>query len=67
VIVNTSFNIRGEPIVGSLEDAYQCFLSTDMDCLVLENYVLLKDNLPPSLLDWSRRNRAKYIAAFSPD
>ncbi|PYV69606.1 MAG: hypothetical protein DMG97_21510 [Acidobacteria bacterium] len=67
VIVNTSFNIRGEPIVASLEDAYQCFLSTDMDCLVLENYVLLKGNLPPSLLDWSSRNRAKYISAFSPD
>ena len=67
VIVNTSFNIRGEPIVASLEDAYQCFMSTDMDCLVLENYVLLKDKLPPSLLEWSKKNRAKYISAFSLD
>jgi|GraSoiStandDraft_41_1057321.scaffolds.fasta_scaffold06801_6 carbamoyltransferase len=67
VIVNTSFNIRGEPIVASLEDAYRCFLSTDMDCLVLENYVLLKDNQPSGLLDSSRRERSKYISAFSLD
>ena len=52
VIVNTSFNIRGEPIVGSPEDAYRCFLATEMECLVLENYVLLKDQQPShSLLD----------------
>lgn len=43
VIVNTSFNIRGEPIVCTPEDAFRCFMATDMDCLVLENYVLLKD------------------------
>lgn len=67
VIVNTSFNVRGEPIVASLEDAYQCFLSTDMDCLVLENYVLLKDKLPALLLEWSRKNRARYLKTFSLD
>jgi carbamoyltransferase len=67
VIVNTSFNIRGEPIVGSLEDAYRCFLSTDMDCLVLENYVLLKDNQPAGLLESSARDRTKYISTFSLD
>jgi carbamoyltransferase len=44
VIVNTSFNIRGEPIVCSPEDAYRCFMATDMDCLVLEGYVLLKQD-----------------------
>ena len=43
VIVNTSFNIRGEPIVGSPQDAYRCFLSTDMDALVLENVVLYRE------------------------
>lgn len=44
VIVNTSFNIRGEPIVCSPQDAYRCFMATDLDGLVLENIVLLKDN-----------------------
>jgi len=42
VIVNTSFNVRGEPIVCSLDDAYRCFMRTDLDVLVLEQYVLLK-------------------------
>ena len=46
VIVNTSFNIRGEPIVGSPEDAYKCFMFTDMDVLVLENCVCLKEEQP---------------------
>jgi carbamoyltransferase len=42
VIINTSFNVRGEPIVCSFEDAYQCFLRTEMDFLVLENYLIDK-------------------------
>ena len=42
VIVNTSFNVRGEPIVCTPEDAYRCFMRTDMDVLVLENFILLK-------------------------
>jgi carbamoyltransferase len=46
VVVNTSFNIRGEPIVCTPEDAYRCFMATEMDCLVLENHVLLKDAQP---------------------
>jgi carbamoyltransferase len=46
VIVNTSFNIRGEPIVRTPEEAHRCFLATEMDCLVLENYVLLKADQP---------------------
>lgn len=46
VIVNTSFNVRGEPIVCSPEDAYRCFMRTDMDVLVLEDYVLLKEEQP---------------------
>jgi carbamoyltransferase len=44
VIVNTSFNVRGEPIVGAPEDAYRCFMRTDMDVLVLENFVLEKSD-----------------------
>ena len=47
VIVNTSFNIRGEPIVNTPEEAYRCFMFTDMDMLVLENFVLLKSEQPP--------------------
>jgi len=43
VIVNTSFNVRGEPIVCAPEDAYKCFMRTEMDVLVLENFVLLKN------------------------
>ena len=42
VIVNTSFNVRDEPIVCSLDDAYRCFQNTGMDVLVLENYVITK-------------------------
>jgi len=43
VIINTSFNVRGEPIVCTLEEAYHCFVATDMDALVLERFVLLKE------------------------
>jgi len=46
ILVNTSFNVRGEPIVCSPEDAYRCFMSTDMDCLVLENIILHKSDQP---------------------
>jgi carbamoyltransferase len=44
VLVNTSFNVRGEPIVCSPEDAYRCFMRTKMDLLVLENCVLIKSD-----------------------
>lgn len=43
VVVNTSFNVRGEPIVCTPKDAWLCFMRTDMDVLVLQNYVLLKE------------------------
>jgi len=46
VIINTSFNVRGEPIVCTPEDAYRCFLATNMDILVLENHVLVKADQP---------------------
>jgi carbamoyltransferase len=42
VLVNTSFNVRGEPIVCSPREAWECFLATDMDALVIENCLLLK-------------------------
>lgn len=47
VLVNTSFNVRGEPIVCSHEDAYRCFMRTEMDYLVLENFLLAKPAQPP--------------------
>ena len=46
VIINTSFNVRGEPIVCSPEDSYRCFMRTEMDALVMENCVLLKEGQP---------------------
>lgn len=46
VLINTSFNVRGEPIVESPEDAYRCFMRTDMDFLVLGNFLLEKKNQP---------------------
>ena len=46
VLVNTSFNVRGEPIVCSPEDAFRCFMRTEMDYLVLENFLLSKGDQP---------------------
>lgn len=46
VLVNTSFNVRGEPIVCTASDSYRCFMRTEMDCLVVENFVLLKEGQP---------------------
>jgi len=51
VLVNTSFNVRGEPIVCSPEDAYRCFMRTEMDVLVLENCIVLKANQKPLSMD----------------
>ena len=44
LVVNTSFNIRGEPIVCTVEDAYNCFMGTNLDLLVINNFVLKKEN-----------------------
>ena len=46
IIINTSFNVRGEPIVCTPEDAYRCFMRTEMDCLVLGSYLLEKPGQP---------------------
>jgi carbamoyltransferase len=64
VIVNTSFNIRGEPIVCTPEDAYRCFLATDMDVLVMEDFVLRKDRVRGKLTE---AERDKYLAQFRLD
>lgn len=49
IVVNTSFNVRGEPIVCTPEDAFRCFMGTDMDALVIGNVMLLKSEQDPSL------------------
>ncbi len=63
VIINTSFNIRGEPIVCSPEDAYRCFMASDMDVLVLENCVLRRAEQPQP----KDAERKKYIDSFKLD
>ena len=62
VLINTSFNVRGEPIVCTPEDAYHCFMGTDMDVLVLENTILLKSEQPSSEID-----RENYLSRFELD
>ena len=61
VLVNTSFNIRGEPIVCTPENACNCFFHTDMDVLVLENQILEKG--PEN----RRTGQEAYIKQFEPD
>lgn len=63
VIINTSFNIRGEPIVCTPQDACKCFLATDMDMLVLENCVLYKSEQKGI----DEEAKKKYIESFSLD
>jgi carbamoyltransferase len=63
VIINTSFNIRGEPIVCSAQDAHRCFLATNMDALVLEDFVLLKEEQPSA----KQMDVDSYLKQFSLD
>ena len=49
VVANTSFNVRGEPIVCTPEDAFRCFMGTELDLLVIENFILQKDEQDPNL------------------
>jgi len=64
VIVNTSFNVRGEPIVCTPQEAYRCFLATDMDALVLEDFVLRKEQMNQAA---TAAEREKYLAQFELD
>ena len=64
VLVNTSFNVRGEPIVCTPEDAYRCFLATDMDALVLEDVVVAKD---AATREAGLGAREAYLAQFQLD
>jgi carbamoyltransferase len=63
VLVNTSFNVRGEPIVCTPEDAYRCFLGTEMDALVMGDFILLKDDVEKA----DTATRDKYLAQFQLD
>ncbi|MBW2233579.1 MAG: carbamoyltransferase [Deltaproteobacteria bacterium] len=63
VMINTSFNVRGEPIVNTPHDAYRCFMFTNMDVLVLENFVLLKEDQPNA----KEIDASAYLAEFALD
>jgi carbamoyltransferase len=63
VLINTSFNVRGEPIVASAADAYRCFLATGIDVLVLEDFVLLKAEQPAAHVAAA----APYVQQLPPD
>ncbi len=63
VLINTSFNVRGEPIVCSPQHAYRCFMGTNMDVLVLENYILLKTEQPSA----AEVTNEDYLAQFKLD
>jgi len=62
LLINTSFNVRGEPIVESPADAYRCFMATDIDVLVIENFVLLKEEQPASA-----RGERTYVEQYALD
>ena len=64
VLVNTSFNVRGEPIVCTPEDAYRCFLATDMDALVLEDILIVKNAVTHKT---GLQDREAYLAQFQLD
>jgi carbamoyltransferase len=64
ILVNTSFNVRGEPIVCTPQDAYRCFNATEMDVLVLDNFVIEKSN-NSRLMDETQKQ--KHLAAFALD
>jgi carbamoyltransferase len=61
IVVNTSFNVRGEPIVCTPEDAYKCFMRTEMDYLVVNDFILMKSDQPDS------ENRDKWMEMFKMD
>ncbi|MGB5220742.1 MAG: carbamoyltransferase [Polyangiales bacterium] len=63
VLINTSFNVRGEPIVNTPEDAYRCFMATDMDALVIDDFVLRKADQPTA----ARVDREQHLHRFALD
>ncbi len=65
VIVNTSFNVRGEPIVNTAEDAYRCFMATEMDCLVIGNRFFRRNDQSQKPL--SEEERSAWLRRFDLD
>jgi carbamoyltransferase len=63
VMINTSFNIRGEPIVCTAADAYRCFMTTNIDVLVIDDFLLLKDEQPGT----SRHDLETYLGQYGND
>ena len=63
VLINTSFNVRGEPIVCTPEEAWRCFMATNMDVLVIEDFVMLKDQQPGA----TEHETDEYLARFELD
>lgn len=63
VLINTSFNIRGEPIICTATDAYRCFMATEMDILVIDDFVLFKADQPIR----AQNEREQYLARFGDD
>jgi carbamoyltransferase len=55
VVINTSFNVRGEPIVASPEDAFRCFMRTEMDTLVMGSFVIEKSRMDPQRIALARQ------------
>jgi carbamoyltransferase len=60
VLINTSFNVRGEPIVESPDDAYRCFMATNLDALVIGNHVLLKEQQPATARVDTEENLSRF-------
>jgi carbamoyltransferase len=60
-VVNTSFNVRGEPIVCTPEEAYACFTATDIDCLVIGDHVLHKDMQPVASMVDPEAYRSRFV------
>jgi carbamoyltransferase len=63
VMINTSFNIRGEPIVCTPGDAYRCFMATQLDALVIDDFLLLKDEQP----EGNRPDLSAYLGSYRND
>jgi carbamoyltransferase len=63
VMINTSFNVRGEPVVCTPAEAYHCFMATDLDALVIDDYLLLKDEQPAA----ARPDLQAYLGRYGND
>jgi carbamoyltransferase len=62
-MINTSFNVRGEPVVCTPEEAYHCFMATDIDVLVIGDFLLMKDDQPAG----ARPSLEAYLGKYGKD